>query len=115
MPLCCTANKLNSPRLINREMPSGSAGAESIDFGTATFADQSSATKLAIAVLDFELHDLTLTPGLTEEQERTASIAPISQRPIADFTVEVKGTQKRLTEKGVQTLAAQIVAAINEA
>jgi len=143
--------------------------------------------KNAIIVLDFELHDLTLTPGLAEEQERTKSIGPMlrqilktqygfalvtndsdvqnaadkgagylfehydvaaelgreaasdwvivgrvhkasflfvyfkalvidtkTQRPIADLVVEVKGTQKRLTEKGVETLAEQIAAAINE-
>ena len=31
----------------------------------------------SIAILDFELHDLTYTPGLAEEQERTAAIAPL--------------------------------------
>ncbi|MDH3747550.1 MAG: DUF3280 domain-containing protein [Gammaproteobacteria bacterium] len=146
------------------------------------------ASESAIAVLDFELYDLTLAPGLAAEQERTESIGPMlrqilgtqygfqlvtiesetqktadkgtgylfehhdvaaelgreaasdwvivgrvhkasflfvyfkalvidtkTERPIADLVVEVKGTQKRLTEKGVESLAAQIAAAINEA
>ena len=142
----------------------------------------------AIAVLDFELNDLTLTPGIAEELERNASIGPLlrqmletehgfelvaidsdtqlaadeafgylfdhhdvaaelgrgsasdwivvgrvhkasflfvylkaqvidtkTDRLIADLTVEVKGPQKRLTIKGVETLARQIAAAITAA
>jgi hypothetical protein len=145
-----------------------------------------SSPKPAIVVLDFELNDLTLTPGIPEEQERTASIAPLlrqiletehgfelvaidsdsqndankafgylydhqdvaaelgreatsdwivvgrvhkasflfvyfkarvidtkTRRLIAELTVEVKGPQKRLTIKGVETLAEQIAEAIN--
>lgn len=144
------------------------------------------AGKATVAVLDFELHDLTLMPGMAEERERTASIAPMlrhvletqygveiatvpagaqaaadrasgyifehhdvaaelgrdagsdwivvgrvhkasflfvyfkaqvintrTERPIADLTVEVKGTQDRLTMKGVETLAEQIAEALN--
>lgn len=37
----------------------------------------------SIAVLDFELHDLTYTPGLAEEQERTAAIAPMLRERLA--------------------------------
>ena len=146
------------------------------------------APKPAIAVLDFELNDLTLNPAIAEEQERTASIGPLLQqilesqhgfelvaidsdtqlaadegfgylfdhhdvaaelgheaasdwivvgrvhkasflfvyfkalvidtrthRLIADLTVEVKGPQKRLTIKGVETLARQIAEAIDAA
>lgn len=146
------------------------------------------ALQKAIAVLDFELLDLTLTPGIASEIERTASIGPMlreilkteygfelvtidsdtqdaadlgsgylfehhdvaaelgreaasdwvvvgrvhkasflfvyfkalvidtkTQQAIADLTIEVKGTQKRLTKKGVETLAEQIAAAINTA
>ena len=141
--------------------------------------------KTVVAVLDFELHDLTLTPGMAEEKERTASIAPLlremlqtehgfeiaaissetqqaadeafgyifehhdiaaelgreassdlivvgrvhkasflfvyfkakiidtrTNRLLAELTVEVKGSQKRLTAKGVETLARQIAATI---
>ncbi len=151
-------------------------------------AGMASVPKPAIAVLDFELHDLTLIPGTAEEQERTASIGPLLQqiletqygfelvaidsdtqdaaneafgylfdhhdvaaqlgheaasdwivvgrvhkasflfvylkaqvidtkthRMIADLIVEVKGPQKRLTIKGVETLARQIAAAITAA
>jgi len=151
-------------------------------------AGMASVPKPAIAVLDFELHDLTLIPGMAEEQERTASIGPLLQqilktqygfelvaidsdtqdaanegfgylfdhhdvaaelgheaasdwivvgrvhkasflfvylkaqvidtktrRLIADLIVEIKGPQKRLTVKGVETLARQIAAAINAA
>ena len=171
------------------------AVARSIVFGLAVFvvaqtaapsAAPASAQKSAIAVLDFELNDLTLTPGIPEEQERTASIGPLlrqflesrydfdvveidsgtqnaadkafgylfdhhdvaadlgreaesdwivvgrvhkasflfvylkvhvidtkARRLIADLTVEVKGPQRRLTIKGVETLAEQIAAAID--
>lgn len=148
---------------------------------------QAPTAQTTIAILDFELHDLTLTPGIAAERERTASIGPMlrqtlkteygfelvtidsdtqnaadkgsgylfehhdaaaelgreaasdwvvvgrvhkasflfvyfkalvidtkTQRPIANLTVEVKGTQKRLTKKGVETLAEQIAAAIND-
>ncbi len=141
-----------------------------------------------MAVLDFELNDLTLAPGTPEERERTASVAPMlretlrsrhdfrlvaidsetqaaadkaagylfehsdvaaklgrdagsewivvgrvhkasflfvylkaqvihapTNRLVADLTVEVKGTQRRLTQKGVETLAEQIRAAIDAA
>lgn len=147
---------------------------------------QAPALQKAIAILDFELLDLTLTPGSAAEKERTASIGPMlrqilkteydfelvtidpdtqdaadlgsgylfehhdvaaelgreaasdwvvvgrvhkasflfvyfkalvidtkTQQPIANLAVEVKGTQKRLTRKGVETLAEQIAAAIN--
>jgi len=148
-------------------------------------AASASAQKPAIAVLNFELNDLTLTPGIAEEKERTASIGPMlrqvletqygfelvaidsatqdtadeafgylfdhhdvaaelgreagsdwivvgrvhkasflfvylkaqvidtkTHRLIADLIVEVKGPQKRLTIKGVESLARQIAAAI---
>lgn len=151
-------------------------------------ASEAPATNSAIAVLDFELYDLTLAPESAAEQERTKSIGPMlrqilksqygfelvtiesdaqnaadkgtgylfehhnvaanlgrdaasdwvvvgrvhkasflfvyfkalvvdtkTQRPIADLVVEVKGTKKRLTEKGVEALAKQIAAAISEA
>jgi len=149
-------------------------------------ASEASAPIRTITVLDFELRDLTLTPGIAEERERTASISPLlrqyletqygfeltaidsddqqaadegygylfdhhdvvaklgreaasdwivvgrvhkasflfvylkarvidtkSNRLIADLTVEIKGPQKRLTIKGVETLARQIAAAVN--
>lgn len=41
------------------------------------YASELSAPTPTIAILDFELNDLTLTPGLPEEQERTASIGPL--------------------------------------
>ncbi len=150
-------------------------------------AESASGAGHTIAVLDFELHDLTLMPGVAAEKERTASIAPMlrevlasqhgikttyvsaeaqlaaekgagylfehhdvvaelgrqaetdlivvgrvhkasflfvyfkallidtkTNQPIADLVVEVKGTQKRLTRKGVESLAQQIADAINE-
>ena len=151
-------------------------------------ADTASAPKSSVAVLDFELRDLTLTPGIAAEQERTASIGPLlrqfletqygfklvaidsdtqdaaddafgyifdhhdvaaelgreaasdwivvgrvhkasflfvylkaqvidtkTHRLVADLTVEIKGSQERLTTKGVERLASQIAAAINAA
>ncbi|MGR9101064.1 MAG: DUF2380 domain-containing protein, partial [Gammaproteobacteria bacterium] len=35
------------------------------------------ATETRIAILDFELKDLTLAPGIPEEIERTASVRPL--------------------------------------
>lgn len=153
----------------------------------AAFDGKVPTAQTTIVVLDFELHDLTLTPGIDAEQQRTASIAPMlrrildteygfelaaidsdaqnaadkgsgylfehhdaaaelgrevasdwvvvgrvhkasflfvyfkalvidtkTERPIANLTVEVKGTQERLTKKGVEALAEQIAAAIND-
>lgn len=137
-----------------------------------------------IAVLNFELNDLTLDPGNPAERERTASIKPMLEEalakagcptvpvdaaaqntaekgfgylfehadaaaalgreagaqwvvvgrvhkasflfvyfkahvvnvatgePVADLVVEVKGPQKKLTMRGVESLAQQIVAAV---
>ena len=45
----------------------------------------------SIAVLDFELNDLTLNPNLTEETERAATLRPL--------LVEQLGSQYRLTVK----------------
>ncbi len=153
----------------------------------AAFDGKVPTAQATIVVLDFELHDLTLSPGILAEQQRTASIAPMlrqildteygfelvaidsdtqnaadkgsgylfehhdvvaelgrevasdwvvvgrvhkasflfvyfkalvidtkTERPIANLTVEVKGTQERLTKKGVEALAEQIAAAIND-
>ena len=138
-----------------------------------------------IAVLDFELNDLTLNPNLAEETERTATLRPLlvgqlsdhydirvienpasarietekgrgylfdrppvaakigreagvdwivsgrlhkasylfvylkaqlintqTEQIAADFVVEIKGPQKKLTKKGVESLARQINAAL---
>ena len=143
------------------------------------------ASTAGIAVLDFELNDLTLNPNLVEETERTATLRPLLveqlsdhynitvienpasarieaekgqgylfDRPAlaakigreagvdwivsgrlhkasflfvylkaqlintqtdqiaADFVVEIKGPQKKLTKKGVESLARQIAAAL---
>ncbi len=140
-----------------------------------------------IAVLEFELNDLTLNPDLIEETERTANLRPLlirqltdhhrilvvdnpaiaeieaekghgylfdrpslaakigreagvgwivsgrlhkasflfvylkaqlintrSARIAGDFVVEIKGPQKRLTQKGIETLARQINDALEE-
>lgn len=139
----------------------------------------------SIAVLDFELNDLTLNPNLVEETKRTATLRPLlveqfnvhqglrvlenpasakieaekgqgylfdrpelaarigrevgaawivsgrlhkasflfvylkaqlinaqSSRVAADFVVEIKGPQKKLTKKGVESLAQQIITAL---
>lgn len=138
-----------------------------------------------IAVLDFELNDLTLNPNVVEETERTATLRPLlveqltdhhnitvianpasarieadkgqgylfdrpalvakigreigvdwivsgrlhkasylfvylkaqlikaqSGQIAADFVVEIKGPQKKLTQKGIESLAQQINAAL---
>jgi hypothetical protein len=41
-------------------------------------------------------------------------IDPESKQIAADFVVEIKGTQKKLTQKGVDTLALQIVEAMRQ-
>ena len=139
----------------------------------------------SIAVLEFELNDLTLNPNLLEETERTATLRPLlveqlsnhynitvkenpasagieaekgrgylfdrpaiaakigreagadwivsgrlhkasflfvylkaqlintqTSRVAADFVVEIKGPQKKLTKKGVESLAQQIATAV---
>lgn len=139
----------------------------------------------SIAVLDFELNDLTLNPNLVEETKRAATLRPLlveqlsvhhnitvienpasakieaekgkgylfdrpalaakigreggaawivsgrlhkasflfvylkaqlintqTDRVAADFVVEIKGPQKKLTKKGVESLAQQIAAAL---
>ena len=143
------------------------------------------ATADGIAVLDFELNDLTLNPNLVEETERTATLRPLlveqlsdhynltvienpasarieaekgqgylfdrpplaakigreagvdwivsgrlhkasflfvylkaqlintrTDQVAADFVVEIKGPQKKLTKKGIESLALQIAAAL---
>lgn len=147
-------------------------------------AGTSTADKREIAVLPFELHDLTLNPDTVGESERTATLQPLLQAKLkahnihvvenppsavteaakgagylfdrpsvsaqigreaavdwivsgrlhkasflfvylksqlintktgavsADFVVEIKGPQKKLTHKGVETLARQIAEAL---
>lgn len=41
------------------------------------------AAETRIAILDFELKDLTLKPGTTQERARTASIKPLLQQELA--------------------------------
>lgn len=41
------------------------------------------ANRISVAVLDFELRDLTPLPDTPEELERTASLAPLMQRALA--------------------------------
>lgn len=48
-----------------------------------------SAAETRIAILDFELNDLTLNPGTREELKRTASIAPL----LRDAIIRKKGYQ----------------------
>ncbi len=176
----CRVAALRSILFIFAVLVAGQLGALS--------AGAAAALNPVIAVLDFELNDLTLIPGIAEEQERTASIGPLlrqiletqhgfelaaidsdtqlaadeafgyifdhhdvaaelgresasdwivvgrvhkasflfvylkaqvidtkTDRLIADLIVEVKGPQKRLTVKGVETLARQIAAAITAA
>ena len=50
-------------------------------------ADVSAAPK--IAILDFELKDLTLKPGIPEEIERTASIKPMLEEELAKSGYEI--------------------------
>lgn len=161
----------------------------STPYSTGLAATESTlAQRPTVAVLDFELNDLTLNPGTRAERERTASIAPLlrdqlardhsfsvvdidkmdhdaadeafgylfdhydvaaelgnsagsdwiivgrvhkasflfvylranlidttTKRLVRQITVEVKGPQKRLTAKGVESVAEQISEAIGTA
>jgi hypothetical protein len=58
----------------------------------------------AIAVLDFELNDLTLDPNNATERERTASIRPMLQEALTahDFrTVDVDSAAQSAADQGV--------------
>lgn len=57
-----------------------------------------------IAILDFELKDLTLKPGTAKERVRTASIKPLLQRELArsGYTiVDIDRDSQRRAEAGV--------------
>lgn len=52
-------------------------------------AHAESAEKNRIAVLDFELKDLTLAPGIPAEIARTASIKPLLERELSNSGYEI--------------------------
>jgi hypothetical protein len=57
-----------------------------------------------IAVLEFELNDLTLDPGNSAELERTASIKPLLEKALTEAkhpTVAVDATAQGAADKGV--------------
>jgi hypothetical protein len=57
-----------------------------------------------IAVLEFELNDLTLDPGNAAERERTASIKPMLEKALSEgkhATVTVDADAQRAADKGV--------------
>jgi hypothetical protein len=60
--------------------------------------------EIALAVLDFELNDLTLTPGTTAEVERTASLRPLLEAVLeqrGDYRlVEVSSADQRVADYG---------------
>lgn len=74
--------------------------AASLLFATVAFAE----TPSGIAVLDFELKDLTLDPGNAAEIERTASIKPLLERALNGAnhaTVAVDSTAQSAADLGV--------------
>ena len=67
-------------------------------------ADPSKVDRSAIAVLDFELNDLTLDPGNPAERERTASIKPLLRDLLAAKShtmVEVSAAAQNAADRGV--------------
>src|SRR5688572_17437035 len=74
--------------------------AASLLFATVAFAE----TPTRIAVLDFELKDLTLDPGNAAEIERTASIRPMLEKALKDAsqaTVAVDPAAQSTSDRGV--------------
>ena len=66
-------------------------------------AGPSAADRSAIAVLDFELNDLTLDPGNAAERERTASIKPMLRDLLAAKNhnmVEVSAAAQSAADRG---------------
>ncbi len=55
-----------------------------IIFGLFTLFSVSGSAQTRIAVLDFELNDVTLLPWAPEELERTASVAPFAASGIGE-------------------------------
>lgn len=56
-----------------------------------------------IAVLDFELKDLTLKPNTAAERERTSSLKPLLERELLDagyLTVDIPRDERRLADSG---------------
>ena len=57
-----------------------------------------------VAVLEFELNDLTLDPGNAAERERTASIKPMLEKALTEAnhpTVAVNAATQQAADKGV--------------
>jgi uncharacterized protein DUF2380 len=74
--------------------------AASLWLATVAFAD----TPARIAVLDFELNDLTLDPGNAAEIERTASIKPLLVKALNEAhhaTVAVDSAAQSSADRGV--------------
>lgn len=66
-----------------------------------------SVAQTRIAILDFELKDLTLAPGIPEELMRTASIKPLLEKELksAGYTiVEVASQMQQAANSGVSYL-----------
>lgn len=57
------------------------------------------AANTRVAVLDFELNDLTLQPNTSEELERTASIKPLLQNALAGKGFEVVAVDSAVQER----------------
>ena len=69
-----------------------------------TFTAHAARSDVPIAVLEFELNDLTLDPGNTAERERTASIKPLLEKTLADAhrtVVAVEPDAQRSADQGV--------------
>lgn len=58
-----------------------------------------------LAVLDFELNDLTLDPGTPEELERTASLRPLLEQALIErpglSLVQIPSTSQQAADRGV--------------
>lgn len=60
--------------------------------------------KISIAILDFELKDMTLAPGIPAELERTASIKPLFEKQLGDSgyqLISISATDQEYANSGV--------------
>lgn len=69
------------------------------------FANQAIGAGEKIAVLDFEVHDLTLNPAVEQEKERAATIRPLMQKALVEThqyeVVEIDPEIQQSADKGV--------------
>ncbi len=74
-------------------------------FALMLYSDATPARGEKIAVLDFEVYDLTLNPAVEQEKERAATLRPLMQKALAEThqyeVVELDPEIQQAADKGV--------------